>query len=418
MNPIKAWLKDARSEPDIRYVDACDGLRALAIMIVGWFHIWQQSWLYPGLTLFGREISLDPLVRSGYIWVDMMILLSGFCHYLPWARRQREGAAQLRAPDFYARRLIRIHPSYLLTLAIMLTVALCTHAYTVPGHLKVDLASHLTYTHMFFYNAYYATNLGGSLWTLAVEMQFYLLFPLLARAFARKPVATFGAMLGASLAFRGYIAAHCADVSMAFNQLPAYLDTFAFGMAAAAIHVSLAGRRRGAASRILCTLLCIPVLMLLWKVVKHQASAGSTEMIRLGQMNHRLAMGMLGAALLLLSANAGLLWRRLLSNPVTRFISSISMQFYIWHQTLAVWILKARLVPSEFENPNWEGDHLWQQRYTLVCFAAALLLSAALTYGFERPVGRRLQGRWNQWRAGRKKDIAQVKKKGVENDAP
>lgn len=407
MNPIRAWLSDARSKPDIRYVDVCDGLRAIAILIVGWFHIWQQSWLYPGITIFDRHISFDPLVRSGYIWVDMMILISGFCHYLPWARRVKEGAAQLRAPDFYAKRLIRIHPSYLLTIGIMLAVALQTNAYYKPGHLERDLVSHLTYTHMFFYDAYYATNLGGSLWTLAVEMQFYLIFPLLARAFARRPATTFCTMVGVSLAFRGYVGANCADVSMYFNQLPAYLDTFAFGMAAAAIHVSLAGRRHGAVQRILCTLLCIPVLMLLWKVVRLQASSSGTEAIRLGQMNNRLAMSMLGAALLLLSANAGKLWRTLLSNPITKFISAISMQFYIWHQTLAVWILKARLVPSAYENPNWEGDHLWQQRYTLVCFAVAILISAALTYGFERPVGRMLQRRWDSWRARRAKKNAE-----------
>lgn len=412
MNPIKAWLEDARRSPDIRYVDVCDGLRTIAILIVGWFHIWQQSWLYPGIDLFGRHISFDPLVRSGYIWVDMMILISGFCLYLPWARRAKEGAAQLRAPDFYARRLIRIHPSYLLTLAIMLAVALYTGAYSSKEHLRLDLASHLTYTHMFFYNAYYATNLGGSLWTLAVEMQFYLIFPLLARAFERKPATTFCAMVGVSLAFRGYIAANYADVSMYFNQLPAYLDTFAFGMAAAALHVSLAGRRHGAVQRILCTLLCVPVLMLFWKVVRLQASSSGTEMIRLGQMNNRLAMGMLGAALLLLSANAGKLWRMLLSNPLTKFFSSISMQFYIWHQTLAVWILKARLVPSEFENPNWEGDHAWQLQFTFVCFAAAILVSTILTYGFEKPVGRMLQKRWDRFRAKQKAGHEQRERNG------
>ena len=86
MNPIKGWLADAGKNPDTRHVDTCDGVRALAICIVAWYHIWQQSWLYPNLTVFGREISFDPLVRSGYIWVDVMILISGFCLYLPWAR--------------------------------------------------------------------------------------------------------------------------------------------------------------------------------------------------------------------------------------------------------------------------------------------------------------------------------------------
>ena len=92
-NPITLWMEDARTRPSDRYVDTCDGLRAIAVLIIGWFHIWQQSWLYPELTVLGRTISFDPLVRSGYIFVDAMILISGFCLYLPWARAREEGGA-------------------------------------------------------------------------------------------------------------------------------------------------------------------------------------------------------------------------------------------------------------------------------------------------------------------------------------
>ena len=67
-------------------VEVWDGLRALLIFLVGAFHIWQQSWLTPGVWVFGRHHSLDFLLRSGYIWVDGMILLSGFLIYLPYAR--------------------------------------------------------------------------------------------------------------------------------------------------------------------------------------------------------------------------------------------------------------------------------------------------------------------------------------------
>ena len=74
------------------------------------------------------------------------------------------------------------------------------------------------------------------------------------------------------------------------------------------------------------------------------------------------------------------------------------MQFYIWHQWLAVWILKIRLVPSDYEMPNYSGDLVWQKQYTFVCFALALALSALLTFGFERPVARHLQRLWKRRR--------------------
>ena len=390
MNPIRCWLADARKNPDTRYVDTCDGVRALAILIVGWYHIWQQSWLYPNLTVFGREISFDPLVRSGYIWVDIMILISGFCLYLPWARLEADEAGQSPLA-FYEKRLARVHPSYLLTIAVMLGVALATRAYGGNRAFMLrDVLSHLTYTQMFAYDTYYATNLGGSLWTLALEMQFYLIFPLLARAFRRFPAATFAAMLGLALAARGYIAAAHSDVSLYFNQLPAYLDTFALGMAAALAHVRLSRVKHGAGLRLICSAATLASLWLLYCTAKAQAGCPSTEAIRLGQMNRRLTMGLLGATLLVASANAGWIVRHILANPATRFVSAVSMQFYIWHQTLAVWLVQSRIIPSEFANPNYDGDLIWQKQYTFVCFAAALLLAALLTYGFERPVSRRL----------------------------
>ena len=406
MNPIRRWMDDAVTPPSLRHVDTCDGLRALAVMVVAWFHIWQQSWLYPGFDIFGAHVNLDPLVRSGYIWVDIMILISGFCLYLPWARMRYEGGSAPRVRDFYARRLMRIQPSYLLTLAIMFTVALATNAYYTREHMLRDILSHLTYTHMFFYDAYYSSNLGGALWTLAVEMQIYLIFPLLARAFYRLPATTFAAMVAFSLAFRGWVGANIQDISLYFNQLPAYLDTFAIGMACAALHAYLAKKKHNGFGRIFCSAGSALMLAMLWQVVRRQAGNPNVEMIRLGQMSNRLAMGLLGGGLLLLSANAGLIVRRVMSNPVTRFISSVSLQFYIWHQTIAVWLLKYRVIPSEYENPNWEGDAVWQMRYTLACFLVSLAVAAVLTYGFERPVARALQKRYDARKMKKEKEAA------------
>ena len=192
------------------------------------------------------------------------------------------------------------------------------------------------------------------------------------------------------------------DVSLWFNQLPAYLDTFAFGMAAAAIHTQLARRRPNALTRILCTALSVLMIAFLWEVVKGQARCPDVQAIRRGQMNNRLAMGIFGGVLMVCSANAGMIFRRILSNPVTRFVSRVSFQFYIWHQTIAVWLITYRVIPSAYENPNWEGDHRWQVIYTAACFGVSLLAAALLTYGFERPAARALESGWKRLRMRRK----------------
>ena len=89
-----------------------DGLRVAMIFIVSWYHIWQQSWLTPVISLpsAGIWISLDSLLRSGYVWVDGTVLLSAFLLYLPLARK---GLRQL--PDtgeFLRRKARRILPGY------------------------------------------------------------------------------------------------------------------------------------------------------------------------------------------------------------------------------------------------------------------------------------------------------------------
>lgn len=391
MRLIQAWMEDARRAPDLHYVEVCDGIRVLAIGIVAWFHIWQQSWLWPGFTLFGFTVNLDPFIRSGYIWVDIMILLSGFCHWLPWARLGRD-APNPSWRAFYRRRIARIVPSYFLSVAILFAGSMATGFYATSAQAAKDVAAHLTFTSVFFYDTYYATPLNAGLWTIAVEMHYYLLFPWIARAFRKMPATTSAVMIAAALSFRGWTAVHVPDVGIWFNQLIAYLDVFALGMLAAQVHAALSRRPRGAASRILADVLAVFSLWMLFSLSREQARCNGTEAIRLGQMQRRIWMGLFGALLVLGAANGGLLFRRLLGNPLTRFLSGISMQFYIWHQVLAVQILYLRLVPSIYDNPNWSGDTLWQTRFTLVCVLGALGVATLLTYAFERPIARRITG--------------------------
>ena len=96
---------------EIYHIGVLDGIRVIAIFLVAWYHIWQQSWLQP-LT---EHVNLDWLVRNGSILVDMMILLSGFCLFLPYARDMVYGDKTDTVPGFYVKRVARIVPSYYLS---------------------------------------------------------------------------------------------------------------------------------------------------------------------------------------------------------------------------------------------------------------------------------------------------------------
>ena len=84
------------------------------------------------------------------------------------------------------------------------------------------------------------------------------------------------------------------------------------------------------------------------------------------------------------------LMRALFSNRVVRFLSGLSFNFYIWHQFLAVKLKELHIPAYTSEFPQMNEGRAWQTNYTLLCFAAAFLLAAALTFFVEKPAGRAL----------------------------
>ena len=373
------------------YIPALDGVRALMVLLVVSFHIWQQSWLSPAITIGGVGYSMDYILRSGYLWVDGMLLLSGFLLYLPYALAKEKGGPSPRLGPFYRGRLVRIVPGYLLNILVMLLlVALPQRAYSNTGAMAKDLMAHLSFTHNLFRETYYATQLNGVLWTLAVEMQFYLIFPLLGRAFRRQPVIVYAGMTGAALLFRGY-AAHLPDTGMWFNQMPAFLDVYANGFVAASIFVSLRKRmKEDAWTRILLSVCALAAVLIILNLCWKQSMETGQEQIRLGQMRRRYPLSVF-VALLMLGVSLGLGGVRvLLGNRIARILSQISYQMYVWHQVLALQLRRWGIPHSGSTTPNMDQDRAWQVKYVILCFAGALALSCLVTYLFERPIARRL----------------------------
>ena len=217
-----------------------DGLRVLMIFIVSWFHIWQQSWLSPVI----GSVNLDYLVRSGYVWVDGTVLLSSFLLFLPYAKAMRR---RLPAPDtreFYYRRVRRILPGYyFIILAVLFGIALPWRLYYSPQYLVKDVATHLTFTFTFFRDTYLATPLGAASWTLAIETQAYVLFPLVARGVMKKPVLTLCLLCAVCFGFRAWCLWSLVEYDMVVNQLINFLDVYVIGILAAMVYVRLEEKR-------------------------------------------------------------------------------------------------------------------------------------------------------------------------------
>ena len=366
--------------PGRRYFPAADVLRVLCIFTVAWFHIWQQSWLDPSFTLGGHYFNLQRIVRRGYMLVDLTLLLTGFLLYQPLVRT----AGRLDAGAFYRRRLCRILPCYLLAVFVAALFALVRGRAVGSAPLWRDLLAHLTFTHTFSMDTYYWTSLNAALWTVAVEMQFYLVFPLLACAFGKRPSLTFSLMTLAALVSRALVALRAHELSLWLNQLPCMLDLYALGMLAA----HLLEKRADAPRRWVFFPLALLALFGAFAVLWAQNPADDRE-LKTAQMLWRLPLGVCGAAFLCFASRSPELPRTGAQKPL-RFLSAISYNYYIWHQYHAVKLKEFHNTAYTSEMPQMSEGRVWQMRYTLLCFAAAFVLAAALTYLVEKPAARAL----------------------------
>ncbi len=377
------------SVPAGKRLAAADVLRVASIFIVGWFHIWQQSWLDPGFRIGQYYVNLQQVVRHGYMMVDELLVLSGFLLALPAARRHIRGQLPEPAGTFYRRRLWRIVPAYYLTLALVLTLWALPRGLYPSGWAAVkDMLAHMTFLHTFSYETYLLSPMFGGLWTLAVEVQFYFLWPALSRAFLRRPGAVCGALAAAALLFRGWVFT-LDDCSMAFNQLPAQLDLYACGMAAAMVFARLEARQ-APGPRLRRWLAPAGMLLtfagMVWIMYLQPVPSDGYEPIRHGQMLYRLPLGLLGGIFLTCGCLAPAGLARALGNRLTRFLADISFNFYMWHQFLALRFKDWNIPAHVSDTPNFAFEQPWQSRYTLVCFLGAALFSAALTYLWEKPL--------------------------------
>ncbi|MEI9999405.1 MAG: acyltransferase [Verrucomicrobiota bacterium] len=111
----------------------------------------------------------------GWVGVAIFFVVSGFCIQLSHQRSGERGYG-----TFYTRRFFRIYPPYLLAVLIY---ALLVPGFSLPFDAADrfislgDLGTHLALVHNFINR--YAYGIAAPLWSVAVEVQLYLLYPLL-----------------------------------------------------------------------------------------------------------------------------------------------------------------------------------------------------------------------------------------------
>jgi peptidoglycan/LPS O-acetylase OafA/YrhL len=358
-----------------------DGLRGIAIAAVVWFHLWQISWTWALIPY--TSISLQPIAEAGFLGVALFFFISGFVLMLPYAQAHLAGTPWPTLRHFFGRRFLKIVPSYVLAIAVMIAFGVQTYA-TFADAAK-DVAFHLLFIHDWFRST--NVSIDGVMWSLGVEIQFYVLFPLLVLAFVRRPLLTTIALFAIANGWRVWVMlANHYYYEQRLAQLPGYIDFFAAGMLGAFAYVAIATRHpRLARRRWAFTALSIAGFVALWLlVVNCDFHRGDAEWPQLWSVEWRsaLALACLAAGLGSLFALRG--FQLVLANRMLLFLAAISYNLYLWHQPIARALVEHHLPPYATADPH--DDPQWKLVYWAVAVPAVIAVSALITYGVEQPI--------------------------------
>jgi acetyltransferase len=352
-----------------------DGFRALAILWVFLLHIW----LAAGKPALGGGI-LHAIVGQGYLGVDVLFIVSGFVLFLPAAVNNGD----LGSVRSYAlRRVVRLVPSYFLALLVVLLFhRWIAPAAFVPMPWDGWHGGWAWLTHLLFIQTYtmsFAVPMGfgvlSVIWTLTVEMTFYLVLPFVAKAFNRHPfVWLIGALVAAEVWQAAITPGGMTPTSVptmpllrAIFSFPSYVGHFALGMAAAWLYAKYRNRMTGrpwfAASIAVQVATAAGLLAFFMHRTAHSAPLSNYLVERMdgGYVALLFAGFMLASAL-------GPRWaHRPFSNPLIAGMGDASYGVYLTHSLLlgvATGVLGVRVDGS--------NDVFWQLAYFTMPPAIAL----------------------------------------------
>lgn len=189
---------DTRAVPARGRWERVDQLRGLAALAVVVCHLKVSA--YQGAPNLDGEFWpwLALVLGFGYLGVPLFFVISGFCIHLPHARALARAAPT--APDwkrFFVRRFWRLYPPYLV--ALFVALALWWVAGSPIPWLAVTTQALLVHT---FHTATF-DGVNPPAWTLAVEAQLYLAYPVVFWLIARLgALRALGSVLGVTMAYR------------------------------------------------------------------------------------------------------------------------------------------------------------------------------------------------------------------------
>lgn len=364
--------------PNIRYFPAVDHLRAYAALLIVFYH---GLHLFAYFARFHADFGIDHWLQSdnpllaalaeGHTAVALFMVLSGFI--LTYGSLDTE----VQWGGFIRNRLLRTYPLFLLLVfagisAVPQSFVWTSFLQTVFGFANLP-------------GALVAPPFTSMLWTIAIEWQFYVLFPflllILKPAWGRNVLG----MVAVLLVFRVFaVAAGGNPRDLAYLTIFGRLDQFLIGMWAAWFFRAhpLSARRGG----VLATVALLAVVVALWRF----NAAGGWPTTASWKILWPTCEGVLWAAFVIgyvdfANAAKGL-WSRVMAR-----IGEISYSIYLVHYMVIATMVKFAL-PVAFSG-RVVVDALLN---TLLFALPVTLLVSALTYRFVELPFLRLRGRYHR----------------------
>jgi peptidoglycan/LPS O-acetylase OafA/YrhL len=347
-------------------------LRAFAALLVLFYHVIELGpW-----AVFPIEGSALVL-RVGWVGVDLFFVISGFVIGLSLLRLYRGGGPDYRS-TFMRRRLARIVPLYVFTGAVFLFLVEPGMLLSPWIRLAARVGSHLVFLHNLHPGLH--SSINGANWSVAAEMQFYVLailaVPLLSRARLRWILAWGLLVAWCSRALAYWLTRDLANPHITFvyaTQVPAMLDEFAIGVCIARLYADGTMQRFAQRHRALTTVaitVCLAgALQFVWRTYwAHPGYWDNPWMVIFWRTGLALAFG----ALVLLAAQLPDLTRLWPLRPLN-YLGEISYGIYLWHLPV---ILSLRKVVG--------GDD--PQSLLALTLVGVCTLSALTWHLFEKPI--------------------------------
>ena len=366
---------------------ALDGVRGLAILLVLLHNLGVDlPATAPGI--LARVFHV--VTAAGWIGVILFFALSG---YLITSILLRSRAAPHYYRNFFLRRVLRIFPLYYATLALVLVIV--PRLVKLPAWLAPELDHQLWFwTYLSNWAIPFGRGIGGldHCWSLAVEEQFYLVWPLVVRALSPRRLGTLALALGGfALLFRALVRATGAlDPMVNYYWTAARIDALAWGallaVAAQGNDQEIDQEPAGPAA----------AWLLRWRDPGLKATLAALALLTLatrGLPRHHALVDTLGYSLVgiwaaLVVARAAQIGRapapsaatdwvvRLLRHPSLRWLGRYSYGIYVFHGILHHAI--PGLLPASWLQPSGTAGYL----VTAVAYLGAVGgLSAALAFG-------------------------------------